>query len=259
MTSVSGKIYIGTILLEANRHKPGKIPTYRVSEWIERFRGDGFDGMELWENHAALAGPEELAAIGDADFPVAVYNTYAGFDDAGAENRRQAARLAGLLSAGGVKFNVGPDPALCETYVRSARRWRELIGEAPRLLCECHPGTVMETPDAAAGMFEQMGSQQFQAIVHAFTIPLGDLKSWFDRCGPRITHVHVQTRADGRTVGLAHDPSRARETLHLMREEGFAGSFTLEFTEGQSTDPAKIENSYKHALDDLGFLKEHLG
>ena len=44
-------VYIGTILLEANRHRPGKVPTYLVSQWSQRFVQAGFDGVELWENH----------------------------------------------------------------------------------------------------------------------------------------------------------------------------------------------------------------
>ena len=56
------EIYIGTILLERNRWTRDKKPTCLVSEWIPRFKEAGFDGMELWENHAALASSTELKA-----------------------------------------------------------------------------------------------------------------------------------------------------------------------------------------------------
>jgi len=42
--SAPNDIYVGTILLEVNRHKPGKVPTILVSEWIGRSAEAGFDG-----------------------------------------------------------------------------------------------------------------------------------------------------------------------------------------------------------------------
>ena len=36
-------VYIGSILLEPNRHKPSRVPTLHVSEWIDRFAAAGFD------------------------------------------------------------------------------------------------------------------------------------------------------------------------------------------------------------------------
>lgn len=50
----AARVLIGTILLEPNRWKPGKLPSFRVSQWLDRFADAGFAGVELWENHAAL-------------------------------------------------------------------------------------------------------------------------------------------------------------------------------------------------------------
>ena len=81
--SEAGRIYIGSILLEKSRWSADKTPTYRVSEWTERFADVGFDGVELWEYHATLCSPEELTALEAPRCPVAIFNSYASLDDDG--------------------------------------------------------------------------------------------------------------------------------------------------------------------------------
>jgi len=124
---MSSPIYIGTILLERNRWSPGKVPTYQVSEWMDRFKRDGFDGMELWENHAALCSDDELARLEQAPLPVVVFNSYAGLGDGGLPEREQATRLANRLGARAIKFNVGnvPEDGLSMPWPRQR---------------PCHPG-----------------------------------------------------------------------------------------------------------------------
>ena len=87
MLNKARQLYIGTILLEVNRHGEGKTPTYQVSEWTNHFAKAGFDGMELWEYHATLAGPGEAAALQTSTFPTAIYNSYASMDEAGRNDR----------------------------------------------------------------------------------------------------------------------------------------------------------------------------
>ena len=40
------KIYLGSIALEKNRFNEGKIPSYLVSDYIEKAKNDGFDGKD---------------------------------------------------------------------------------------------------------------------------------------------------------------------------------------------------------------------
>lgn len=258
MAHYEGKVYIGTILLERNRWAPGRQPTYRVSEWVDRFREAGFDGMELWENHAALCPPEELAALEHSPLPIAVFNSYCSFDDGGKADRERAIRLANQLRAGGVKFNMGPHPTLRDAYVENVLAWRAGFAAETRILCECHPGTILEEPESAAAAFADLGTDRFQAIVHPFFVP-DRLREWFRHLGPAITHTHIQMRdGNGLLQRLSSDPARVKETLRILREEGFRGSFTLEFTEGVSTPDEEIKRLFQAACDDLQFLREHL-
>lgn len=256
---MKGRVYIGTILLERNRWARGKQPTYRVSQWVPRFKKAGFDGMELWENHAALASPTELEALRQSDFPMAVFNSYATFDPGGSASRLEAARLATLLGARGVKFNLGNDAAQRDTYVQSALEWQKRLPAGTRMLCECHSGTIMEDPLVAKEVFASWGNEAFQAIVHPFTTDTAALQRWFDCLGARITHAHVQLRDESGTMQLLErQPKVVDERLRLMREAGFAGSFTLEFAEGTGSPNESMEALFDAALADLSYLRECL-
>jgi sugar phosphate isomerase/epimerase len=255
---ITNDVYIGTILLESSRWARPRTPTYRVSEWLARFEEAGFDGMELWEYHATLAGADELAAMETSPVPVAVYSTYCDFDDASEADRLGAAQTARRLAAGGVKFNVGRDPALRDHYVRNLRRWADLFDDDVRLLCECHGGTIVENSDEAARLFDEVGRGRFEMIVHCFGRDVELLRAWFGHFGEAVTHSHVALRDEQGSARLRSDPAHVREVLAVMRGEGYAGSFTLEFTEGTSAPDENIDALWRAALDDLRFLRECL-
>ena len=79
---------------------------------------------------------------------------------------------------------------------------------------------------------------------------------WFRHFGAAVTHSHVALRDEQRSVRLRSDPAHVREVLAVMRGEGYAGSFTLEFTEGTGSPDESIDGLWQAALDDLSFLRE---
>ncbi len=247
-------VYMGTILLEPNRWQPGRPPSYRVSEWVERFRLDGFDGMELWENHAACCPPEELARMEASILPVAIFNTYAGMGNGGAPERDRAAELVNRLGAGAVKFNVGNVPQERDEYARNAKAWADRMPSVTRMLCECHGGTLMEKLDVAQAMYEAWGDKRFQAILHAFAGEETQVVDILRQLGPSVvTHVHAALRD--------HAPETAdmvRRRIALLHDMGFAGTFTLEFTEGTGTPGEDRDVMYERALRDLDWIRREL-
>lgn len=330
----AGEVYIGSILLEPNRWTQPKRPSYLVSEWLERFERSGFDGIELWEYHATLCSPGELAAIERSPVPIKIFNSYASFDDQGGPARDEAVRQVERLRAGGVKFNLGGRWEERETYLRHLVPWARRLPPGVRILCECHPGTIMEVPGQAAEVFarlEELGATGqrdtretadppearaaqaapspagsrgpagalslvgipepdgtptrhgmhdrgasgepgevppraggdscpellFQVIVHPFYTEAHVLKEFFRLFGARITHAHVQMRDGDRFLCLDENPALAKERLQLLRDEGFRGSFTLEFTAGTNTPEENREALYAAAERDLAFLREH--
>lgn len=250
------EIYIGTILLELNRWANPKTPSYLVSDWTPRCQEAGFDGMELWEYHATKCPPAELITLGASGFPVSVFNTYCGFDDDSESDREIAARMVTRFGSAGVKFNVGGDISCWDTYLRNVDSWRSSLPESCQILCECHGGTVLETPEEALRFFDALGGN-WGIIVHCFAASLGILRQWFELLGSKIAHAHVALRdEDGKMIRLDRQPRHVRESLHIMREEGFQGSFTLEFTEGTRAHDENMEDLWQAALADLDFLRD---
>lgn len=246
---MKNQIYIGTILLEPNRWSPGRLPSYAVSEWTERFAQDGFDGMELWENHAAKCSATELARLEQAKLPVVVFNSYAGMDDASGGAREVSAGLANRLQAKAVKFNLGNDHALGSKYAANTMAWAQTMPYVARMLCECHAGTIMEDMTMARSIYAIWHDDRFQAIVHPFGTE-AQVRNMLKQLGPRIvTHAHVATG------GQNHDVIEKR--IKLLLDLGFAGSFTLEFTEGTGQNE-NLEQMYARALRDLELLRKVL-
>lgn len=252
------EIYIATVLLEANRWKREKIPTVKVSDWLERFEKAGFDGIELWENHAALADELELGRLRGARPPVRIFNTYASFSDEPDPRRERAVELSRSLGVRGVKFNVGRDPECMNRYIDNVLRWREGLPRDIVPLCECHPGTVLEEPGKAAEAFRVWAEAGIEAIIHAFNLAEERLRAWFRQLGGAITHVHVQVNRQGRMASLVQYRDEARETVRLLRDEGFQGSFSIEFTAGVGMPDENVEALFAAAVADLDLLRELL-
>ena len=252
-------IFLGSVLLEPNRWSAGKEPSFRVSEWVERIRDAGFDGIELWENHYLRADEAERAALHASPCPVTIFNSYAGFERERSGDRERAAQAIGDLGAAGVKFNVGADPARTPEYLQTAAEWARRLPPSVRLLCECHPGTVLETAGAAAEAFAgRWGDERVEAIVHPFTARREVLREWLERLGRRVSHAHVQIRSDDNQIlRLDRRPREAREALQVLQDHGFCGSFTVEFTEGTRTAQDRPETLFENAVADLLFLREH--
>lgn len=250
------EILLGTILIEVNRWN-SKPPAVRVSDWLERFSGAGFDGLELWEYHVTRANSphDEIRRIKQGRIPVKVFNSYVRFGPEDKDRRMLIAEYVNELGAEGVKYNLGDRLADLEMYTEALKRWRELLPHRCRLLCECHGRTVMEDPQVARSVLYQL-DDSFQAIVHCFGEP-EQLKIWFEHLGDRITHAHVSVRdQDGHGLRLRDAAERVAQNLRIMKSFDYRGSFTLEFTEGIRREDETPEKSYLSAIDDHQYLRD---
>ena len=248
-------IYMGTVCLERNRWG-SREPSFLVSDWLPRFEADGFGGVELWEKHYLAAGEAEQARLVSAASSVAIYNSYAAFDDDGAALREQAVDAVTRLGTPAVKYNLGSDPTQLASYRRNLLTWSEQMPQACHLLCECHAGTVLERVDDAVTFFADLDPARFGIIMH----PVGDpalVQGWFEAFGSRLAHLHIQM------CGPETDPTVPgnRDALDLcfgvVRAHGFKGTATMEFTRGIGKDE-DIETLYANACIDLAYCKGQL-
>jgi hypothetical protein len=241
--------------MEKNRWNKKVPPDCRISEWLPRFIEAGFDGIELWERHATESGEEEQTAIQRSGIPVSVYNTYCGFTEEDLPAREQAAQFIRLFNSPAVKFNLGADPKLLEIYKHNLLVWQESLPENCQLLCECHPGTIVETPDAAARFFESLDPARFSIIVHPLEREKNVLREWFQLLGKRIVHGHLQLRGkQGEFFRLSQETDYCARIFDYLGEQDFSGSLSIEFTEGIR----KIDDCiqlWENALDDLATVR----
>jgi len=253
MMNISGRILMATVALERNRWG-SKEPSFLVSEWMNRFESDGFDGIELWENHYLLAGVEEQERL-EACGSVEIFNSYAGFDDAGEESRAKAADAVKRLNARGVKYNFGYKSEMLDEYRRNLLQWETSLPEGCALLCECHQGTALETIEASKKVFDGLDPERFGVMVHCSGV--GGAEAWLDAFGKRVQHVHIQLRGDESDPSSEEGRAALREGLGVFVGNGFEGSFSLEFTRGIGKNE-DIEVIYANACSDLREIRAAL-
>ncbi|MBI1336080.1 MAG: TIM barrel protein [Phycisphaera sp.] len=246
-------VYIATVCLERNRWG-SKQPSFKVSDWLDRFKTDGFDGIELWENHYLLADESERQTLAKRAWPVAVYNTYTGFtdDEADTANRSAAAEAIHKLEAHGVKYNIGRDKARLDEYRKNLLEWSRQLPAVTRLLCECHGGTAVEKVEDASAFFNDLDPERFGVIVH-LTGDCPEIEKWLTALGDRLAHLHIQQRLPEHAT--PEGQRRLADCVGVLKEHGYTGSAAVEFTRGIGKDE-QLENLYAHALDDLKAYRE---
>lgn len=256
-------IYLASVALEPNRWKSGdkRRPSLRLEDFSAAALQAGFSGWELWEDHLFLRGGRELEALTRAELPVRVFNTYAIPGQSGSERLDAVTNaLSGLAETlRGVKFNLGPakESADPDAQIEAALRWAERIPGHIRLLCECHPGTVLEEPSAAARAFAVWPRERFGAIVHPFGQAPGRLGQWFEALGDRVEHLHLQARDARRQWSpMSAMDGIPRDTLGELQRRQFRGSAAIEFVHGLGRPGESPETLFRQACQDLVALRQ---
>ncbi len=249
-------VLLGSILLEPNRWTSDKQPTLRLSEWSDCIAAAGFDGIELWENHAVTLGPAEVMRLAVGQLRCPVFNCYLDFAHYEADRWEAVAAAIGRLRSSGVKWNFGANPSNVAVEMQGVRRFADMVGPDVRMLCECHPGTVAETPETAAGLLDELGPpDRFAAITHSARTQ-SEVQAWFRHLGPRIQHVHVVLQNEVRSAVDARPD--ALDSLREVWRLGRQCSYTLEFTRGIGTATDVPDVMLSRASDDLAVIRRVL-
>jgi hypothetical protein len=122
-----------------------------------------------------------------------------------------------------------------------------------RFLCECHGGTTLQDHKIAANTLKEIIGSNYEVIIHAFGCDDQTIKNLFEIHGAHITHIH--TNLSHRTkISETHVQNR----VDLMRQLGFQGSYTIEFTEGVGEEHENVESLFRNASRDFALLKSCL-
>ncbi|MFZ4453104.1 sugar phosphate isomerase/epimerase family protein [Salibacterium aidingense] len=249
-------IFINTVLLEKNRWEPGRPSSLRISEWMEDFQRHGFRGVEIWENHALQASETEVRQVIESPLPIEIYNSYISLEDEYEKERKAAAAMIHRLGVKRVKFNFGASVSQKEEYMKNLLHFKSLLPQDCELLCECHPGTILEEPAEAEKVFKELALERLGAIIHPFHVET-DPGLWLQHLGSAVTHAHISLFDGGTFFQLKKRPEFVKERIRIMKEAGFGGTLSLEFTEGTASVEETPEKLYQHALEDLAFLLHH--
>lgn len=253
MNHAAERIFLGTVLLERNRWgKEDRNPSFLVSDWTRRIRDDGFDGLELWENHALLADEIERERLRTGPAPVVLLNSYASCETEDLAGRKRTAELADYFDAEGMKFNFGKFPERQDAYIENVRSWYGMFKPGYRMISENHRGTTTADAQIAARTYEQLGDLPVEGIIH-FNNDEAAYRERFSAYGDRLTHIHCALSSEDGP--MAEDEVRQR--VALLREFGFSGTYTIEFTEGVRSD-LSIDGLYRNAVRDLAVLRRCL-
>jgi sugar phosphate isomerase/epimerase len=239
-------VYIASVLLEKNRWG-SRTPSFKVSDWSLRFAEGGFDGIELWENHLLLADPAEREAVRNGPLPVKVLNTYCAFDAAGRDGRSASAELARYLDVPAVKFNFGNAREKIPEYIDNLASWIDELPAGCRLLCECHPDTVLEEPGRTARILSAFHGR-VEIIVHAFSGGDDVLRQWLEQFGSAVTHVHAVLR----------EKNLVPHRIDILKKAGFSGTWSIEFCEGVGLPTEEMDTLLAAAERDLHYLRKEL-
>lgn len=273
-------IYLASIALEHQRWST-RTPSFRVSRWCPSIHEAGFDGIELWEYHYTLASPEEktsleqVCASGKAETArshdsgshvppsgtaIPVFNTYLLPHIHALDEWRTVFSACGRLGARALKFNLGGDSGQEGEYREALAEILRIKPAGLTLLCECHPGTIVEQPDQAARFFADERFSGIRFICHPFLIGNAKLRRWLEALGAGVTHVHTQMRDEsGVMLPLSTRRGYVREQLETLLEWDFRGSISVEFVEGTKSEQDEPGYLFESAKADLAVLRETLG
>ncbi len=248
------EIYLGSVSMEKNRWAPGRIPTFNVSDFIDKAKEDGFYGIELWQYHYTLASDDEKAKLAAADIPF-FFNTYLSFNEYDEKTYKEIADAVKAVKAKGVKFNFeSSDDSVCDVskQLENLKKLTDMMPDYTKMLCECHANTFMEVPETAGEIFAKLDKERYGAIIHLST----DIE-FADRCyaayGDRISHIHCQYIAKGSEEfsPLNDGTGYIEKMVNYHVGNGFNGSLAIEFVKFEDT----AEAHYAHAVDDMKYLK----
>lgn len=254
---VSTEVYFATIALERNRWKTGTAPSILASDWAGRVRDAGFDGLELWAGHYLRADPAEQALLSRPEAGVRVFNSYLAVGRAAPEDTASLGNAVRSFLPGirGIKFNLGGPPATLDAEIAAASALLDAAPPSVGLWCECHGGTVTETPEAASVAFSRWGDR-FGAILHPIGMPAERMRAWFEATGGRVRHLHLQPRdANGRFIRMDRCATAVADAFAELRSLGFSGSASVEFVEGNAAPGEEVDRSFENAVADLAFLR----
>lgn len=263
------QILLNTIMLEPNRWTGDRTLTCPLVDLLRPVAAAGFRELEIWQYHISRLHEEELNALRAGLDELGMHSVALGgyplFDVTGAEWEVMEAELSRLVDYGaalGVDlFKIFPgrlgseklDEAQREQSVNRLRRLAEQLAKRDMVLTlETHGNTLCDTLDSTLRLLDELSPCGDSVGICFQPYPEHDTDqaiATFDalQVEGRVRHLHLQNKRGGETTLLEDgDWTDYHRFLPHVRESGFRGPLSLEFTagitpaEGGSFDVLKV-------------------
>ncbi len=247
------QMLLNTIMLEPNRWTGDHILSWPLIDLLKPVAEAGFGELEIWQYHISRLHRQELDALrerlDELRLGSVAIGGYPKFHLTGGEGEAMEAELDRLVEYGVVLgvdlFKIFPgslgseklDEAQRELSVNRILRLAEQLAMRDIVLTmETHGNTLCDTLESTLRLLEELSACGdrvgicFQPYIEHDT---DQAIATFDALDGRVRHLHLQNRREGGTTLLEEgDWTDYSRFLPHVRERGFGGPLSLEFTDG---------------------------
>ena len=274
------QILLNTIMLEPNRWTGDHTLTCPLIDLLKPVAAAGFHELEIWQYHISRLHAKELDALKEGLDGLGMRSValggYTQLHLTGADGEVMETQLATLVEYGailGVKtFKIFPgslgSDKLDETQRhlsvgRIQRLAEQLVKRDMALTLETHGNTLCDSLESAIRLLDDLSTcgESVGICFQPYTEHDTDQAiATFDALQGRVLHLHLQNRREGATTLLEEgDWTDYRRLLPHVRQSGFDGPLSLEFTEGITPADGEsfdLQRVIDNAARDRDFARE---
>ena len=272
------ELLLNTVMLEVNRWTQDHQLTAPLIDLLPGIKRAGFNALEVWQYHLSRLDRTELGALirrlDELEMRTDIVGIYPLLHQTGPEGD-DAARLAerimdytALLGAKVAKVFAGRVPSeqadeACRA--RSVERLRTLAKQAARydmeMTAETHGNTLADTTESTLQLLDELSDvPNFGICYQPYTFKdTGAALAEYDAVAYAVRHVHLQNRDDIGNCRLPDGWLDYRKLLTHIKQAGFTGPLSLEFTAGlfpPEGEPFDVQIILDNAERDRSFVEE---
>lgn len=272
------QLLLNTVMLEVNRWTQDHQLTAPLIDLLPGIKRAGFNALEVWQYHLSRLDRTELDALirtlGELEMRVDVVGIYPLLHQTGPEGDAAAALAerimdyTALLGAKVAKVFAGRVPSAqadeaCRA--RSIEGLRTLAEQAARhgmeMTAETHGNTLADTTESTLQLLDELSDiSSFGICYQPYTFKdTRTALAEYDAVAHAVRHVHLQNRNDDGNCRLPDGWLDYRRLLTHIKQVGFIGPLSLEFTAGlfpPEGEPFDVQIILDNAEKDRVFVEE---
>ena len=261
MTLSNTVVYFSSQLLEKNRWN-GKGPSFIVSDWMGYIGEAGYAGVDLGMNQLKLSSRSEWELIKekaeDNDLALAYITATVPTDDSVKSQRLREAIIEACdyFNPDNLRFTfTEPNREGFVKPIKSSdfemmNNWAKDLPRETNLVFESGDSSLKVITEAQ----EFLNAKRFKGTVSPFLMSLADLEPSIKLPENFICNLSVQTKLGADWTLLTDSEAEIKKRISLIKKLGYAGTWTLDYTDGMGAKVEDIDFVFDNAEVDLNFL-----